>query len=178
MGFYGEIINTGDSPFTFDKIYSSRYHMEQAMAEDGIYSGRFVLISYDSSYMHNNFKRAYIKEEDKNKKSAITLYRDSTCNKPILYKDFDDESENAGDSLAATLANVYYVKDDYFYTYYKCVDKNNDIAVFDYYTEMNTLYKEAFRDDKSMDASKIRLYLDKEHKETIKTYKQDAKNGV
>ena len=47
------------------------------MAEDGIYSGRFVLISYDSSYMHNNFKRAYIKEEDKNKKSAITLYRDS-----------------------------------------------------------------------------------------------------
>ena len=67
MGFYGEIINTGDSPFTFDKIYSSRYHMEQAMAEDGIYSGRFVLISYDSSYMHNNFKRAYIKEEDKSK---------------------------------------------------------------------------------------------------------------
>lgn len=178
MGFYGEIINTGDSPFTFDKIYSSRYHMEQAMAEDGIYSGRFVLISYDSSYMHNNFKRAYIKEEDKNKKSAITLYRDSTCNKPILYKDFDDESENAGDSLAATLANVYYVKDDYFYTYYKCVDKNNDVAVFDYYMEMNTLYKEAFRDDKSMDASKIRLYLDKNHEETIKTYKQDAKNGV
>ena len=58
MSFYGDIVNTGDSPFVFDKVYSSRYHMEQSMADDNVFVGRYVLINYDSSYTGNNFKRA------------------------------------------------------------------------------------------------------------------------
>ena len=179
MGFYGEIINTGESPFTFDKIYSSRYHMEQAMAEDGIYSGRFVLVSYDSSYMHNDFKRAYIKPEDEGKTSNIILYKDATCQQPVIYKDFDDEAETLGDSMASEKTDIYYVQTLYNYTYYKCVDKDsNNIALFDYYTEMNSLYHEAFRDDVNETGSQIRLFLDAEHENLIKRKSVDPENGV
>ena len=42
MGFYGNITNTSRTSFQFDKTYSSRYVMDQAVASDGVIIGRFV----------------------------------------------------------------------------------------------------------------------------------------
>lgn len=141
MGFYGEIINTGEAPFVFDRIYSSRYHMEKMMANDGIYAGRFVLVSYDTSYTHNNFKRVYIKDEDKGaNKTGIVLYKDVECKLPVKYKDFEKNIDAMGISTAAILSEIFYVTDGYFYTYYQCVGEVDGNAIFNYYQNLNTLF--------------------------------------
>ena len=44
--FYGNIKFNNQTPLIFDKIYSSRYDMEKNCSSDGIFNGRFILISY------------------------------------------------------------------------------------------------------------------------------------
>lgn len=44
--FYGNIKFNNQTPLIFDKIYSSRYQMEQNCHSDGIFNGRFILVSY------------------------------------------------------------------------------------------------------------------------------------
>lgn len=44
--FYGNIKFNNQTPLIFDKIYPSRSQMEQNCHSDGIFNGRFVLVSY------------------------------------------------------------------------------------------------------------------------------------
>lgn len=48
MGFYGNITNTTRTQFSFDAVYSSRYEMDTATADDHVYIGRYVLVEYDT----------------------------------------------------------------------------------------------------------------------------------
>lgn len=47
MGFYGNISNTNKTAFSFDRVYATRYEMDQACATDGVFIGRYVLVEYD-----------------------------------------------------------------------------------------------------------------------------------
>lgn len=49
MGFYGNINNTVKVQFSFDRIFSSRSAMVEAVnnGTDAVFAGRFVLVSYD-----------------------------------------------------------------------------------------------------------------------------------
>lgn len=47
MGFYGNITNTSNTTFQFDKIYPNRVSMEANTKYDSIFTGRYVLIEYD-----------------------------------------------------------------------------------------------------------------------------------
>lgn len=47
MGFYGNITNTNKTQFTFDRSYPNRAIMEERIAVDSIYLGRYVLVEYD-----------------------------------------------------------------------------------------------------------------------------------
>lgn len=51
---YGTVKKVNSTSFTFDKIYSSRAEMELAMTNDGIYHGRYVLVSYGDKFGTNN----------------------------------------------------------------------------------------------------------------------------
>lgn len=51
---YGTVKKIGSSQFTFDKIYTSRKAMEMAMTTDGIYHGRYVLVSYGNEQLTNS----------------------------------------------------------------------------------------------------------------------------
>ncbi len=82
MSFYGNITNTARSPFTFDRIYSSRYAMEQAMTSDGVYAGRYVLVEYDKDFSNIEFHRAY-RDVSELKEETHTLHKDSACTIPI-----------------------------------------------------------------------------------------------
>lgn len=62
MGFYGNIKSTSRTQFSFDKTYSSRAEMENSMATDGIYAGRFVLIEYDKSTDVSSFPQGFLKD--------------------------------------------------------------------------------------------------------------------
>ena len=54
MGFYGNISNTTKVQFSFDRIFSSRKAMDEEAqtGSDGVFAGRFVLVSYDKE-VHN-----------------------------------------------------------------------------------------------------------------------------
>lgn len=51
---YGTVKKVGSSQFMFDKVYDSRTAMELAMTNDGIYHGRYVLVSYGDKFGTNN----------------------------------------------------------------------------------------------------------------------------
>lgn len=62
MGFYGNINNTVKVQFNFDRIFSSRSAMVEAVENgtDAVFAGRFVLVSYDKEVY--NFQAYYLKE--------------------------------------------------------------------------------------------------------------------
>lgn len=64
MGFYGNITNTSKTQFQFDRTYPNRATMEANLTTDGIYTGRYVLIEYDTdlSKTLDTFMRVYMKE--------------------------------------------------------------------------------------------------------------------
>lgn len=45
-GFYGRVTNGLPAPITLDKIYSNRVNMRDNANTDGIWPGRYVLVSY------------------------------------------------------------------------------------------------------------------------------------
>jgi len=49
MGFYGNISGSNKSAFTFDRVYTSRRAMDEALTAgtDNVFLGRFVLVEYD-----------------------------------------------------------------------------------------------------------------------------------
>ncbi len=51
---YGTVKKIGSSQFTFDKIYSNRVEMETNIANDKIYHGRYVFISYGDNLSTNS----------------------------------------------------------------------------------------------------------------------------
>ena len=46
MGFYGNITNTSNTTFSFDRIYPNRLAMDANANNDGIFIGRYVLVEY------------------------------------------------------------------------------------------------------------------------------------
>lgn len=60
MGFYGNITNTSNTTFSFDRIYPNRLSMEANANNDGIFIGRYVLIEYDQDAAYPNI---YMKKE-------------------------------------------------------------------------------------------------------------------
>lgn len=84
MGFYGNATNTSRIHFQFDKIYPNRYSMDSNMVNDGIYPGRFILISYDyEGNLAGNFKLGF----NDNPTDKI-FYADYEKTKPYYYGTF------------------------------------------------------------------------------------------
>lgn len=59
MGFYGNITNTSKIQFVFDKTYQNRKQMEENMATDNVYIGRYVLVDYDLNFPGKAYNRLY-----------------------------------------------------------------------------------------------------------------------
>lgn len=49
MGFYGNITNTSNTTFSFDRIYPNRLVMDANANNDGIFIGRYVLVEYQNT---------------------------------------------------------------------------------------------------------------------------------
>ena len=59
MGFYGNITNIARTSFQFDRIYSSRFLMDQSANSDGVYAGRYVLVNYEDSAGYDYYVPGY-----------------------------------------------------------------------------------------------------------------------
>lgn len=66
MSLYGLERRTNFSPFQFDKIYKSRMQMDQQKTTDGIYIGRYILISYGEEKFKREENNNQSTENDNN----------------------------------------------------------------------------------------------------------------
>lgn len=72
--FYGNIKFNNQTPLIFDKIYTSRFEMEEKCHSDGIFNGRFILISYGEVQYTPFHKIGCISREEFNVRAGKNLY--------------------------------------------------------------------------------------------------------
>lgn len=146
MGFYGNTTDTSKTHFQFDKIFSSRTEMEQACAngQDGVYTGRFVLIEYgQEAFPSGRMIFGYVKPEEEN-----IIYIDSLCTKPYIYteyeivtnkqqKDWASYFELVNDNFYIKLKNIEQY--DPTKTYYTHTIRNNDNSLRSDTVNINTI---------------------------------------
>lgn len=115
MGFYGNITNTTQTNFVFDKIYTNRYSMEQKLAQgqdDGVFIGRYVLIEYGEVDQNNSFIRAY--------KIGQKFYLTEQENSNTELK-YTDMLSQVGNNYVTKGMSIYTVDNNTnTYTYYQC----------------------------------------------------------
>lgn len=94
MGFYGNITNTSKIQFVFDKTYQNRKQMEENMATDNVYIGRYVLVDYDLNFPGKDYARLYLKD---NKFYFSPEFEESTralsSNKPYYIEETNEDDE-------------------------------------------------------------------------------------
>lgn len=57
--FYGNIAHSNKTAIQFDKIYESRYQMDNEAASDGVFVGRYVLVEYDEPGISGYYWSSY-----------------------------------------------------------------------------------------------------------------------
>ena len=142
MGFYGNIMNTTKSQFSFDKIYQNRTVMENSLIDefgnaisDGVFIGRFVLVDYDKE--DELIRQVYDRGDDENG----FLYSDPSCRNAIRFNSQGIQIEN-NLITGVNIGDVCYVVKNKNRVYYECVDSKPDYeedveyAVFAVVTEI------------------------------------------
>ena len=105
--FYGNIKFNNQTPLIFDKIYSSRKQMEDSCHSDGIFNGRFVLISYGDIQYTPYHKISYIGEEEfNNSVAAGTVYY-------IVTSDLQQYPEGFKPTNIYSEYNSYFIRREY-----------------------------------------------------------------
>ncbi len=118
MGFYGNITNTTQTNFVFDKIYTNRHAMEQKLAQgqdDGVFIGRYVLIEYGEVDRNNSFIRAYKLGE----KFYITEQEN-----PNTELKYTDKLSEVGNNYVTKGISIYILNNN-TYIYYQCAGPNS-----------------------------------------------------
>lgn len=114
MGFYGNITNTSKTNFVFDKIYTNRKAMDENIAKDGIFIGRYVLVEY-GQITNDSFIRVY---QNDNKFYTSNKYE---INTQILYT---SNKAQVKDRYITNGIVIYTItknnKNEDVYTYYEC----------------------------------------------------------
>lgn len=125
---YGNVTNTTQTAFQFDKIYTTRYAMDRNISKDGIAPGRFVLVSYgydknlnagvDDGYpitTEDDYLCCYHNYYDQTtaRKTAADgeMYIDPGCTTPYRYTTFTEVRNPSESSIGA-----YYIqRNDMFF---------------------------------------------------------------
>ena len=137
MAFYGNITNTSQTTFQFDRIYSNRLEMDVACANDSIFVGRYVLVEYDKE---TAFPVAYEKNglfySSKSETSAIAEINFLTGERPApsfpyetkngIYKNEIIQVQETKIDSKTKIETVIGI------TFYKCIGGNsNGKAIFE-----------------------------------------------
>ena len=143
MGFYGNITNTSNTTFSFDKIYSNRREMDANVNNDGIFIGRYVLVEYDKDAAYPVIYT-----------NGTEFFSDNTLEKRINYSGEKQKPEHESTIEAFYKNDIGQVQipsqqDEfgnelkYQVTFYRCIggDENQN-ALFEEITttSSNTLY--------------------------------------
>ena len=128
MGFYGHISNIQKTSMTFDRIYSNRTAMDKAVAGDGVYAGRYVLVEYG---YNGGYKRLYKLTVDGTDRFYAS--RTLTENTRVEFSSVPTDDENS----VVQNEIVFILNKDLEQEFYICVgaDENNKYAVFELLAE-------------------------------------------
>lgn len=151
MGFYGNITNTSNTTFQFDRIYPNRLAMDANANNDGIFIGRYVLVEYDNKATISNIfvdidNPVKIIDEEKYY-YAYTTDNFNDINTRIQYKPNNrGENKNVDTYFLGEFGQVQKIEgnqlqQEYYTEFYQCVDsivsENNSTisyALFKYVT--------------------------------------------
>ena len=106
--FYGNIKFNNQTPLIFDKIYTSRFEMEEKCHSDGIFNGRFILISYGEVQYTPFHKIGCISREEFNTRAGKNLYITATGD------EMTEEVNGTGFKLIPNNDQYYYTDWEYF----------------------------------------------------------------
>ena len=139
MSLYGNIANTTNIAFQFDKIYPNRYTMEAMIREDNIFAGRFVLVEYDETgnFSSMNILTGYLNTNDPDDHS---IYIDADCTKPYLWVSFTPVSE----VVSSNWNKYFYAHEVEGHTYYFKIPSQDylDLQENNYYTVIGNISDE------------------------------------
>lgn len=131
MGFYGNITNTSNTTFQFDRIYPNRLSMDANANNDGIFIGRYVLVEYDQDAEYPIIYTDGIKFYSSPNKEDITQIKFETSDGFFtneIGQVQDIETDNNGN-----LIKVNSIK------FYQCIGgDSNGYAIFELFTSVNT----------------------------------------
>lgn len=126
MAFYGNITNTSQTTFQFDRIYSNRLEMEVNCPNDGIFVGRYVLVEYDDEAAFPIVYKINNKFYTTPKEDANTQIKYGGTTRPASESIYSSLNEIYLNEIVQTqLANETI-------QFYKCTGENNGIAVFEH----------------------------------------------
>lgn len=123
MGFYGNIKDIEkNKSFVFDKIYANRKQMDENASKDGIYTGRYILIEYDTNASSLDSKKAYQNNNIPNFDGHKVLFYGADLSKTtiIKYNNYNAIIDDNNLLLATTNGTIAYVEDK-ANIYYTCV---------------------------------------------------------
>lgn len=143
MGFYGNITNTSNTTFQFDRVYPNRLAMDANANNDGIFIGRYVLVEYDNKATISNIfvdTQHPAKTVDGEKYYyAYTTDNFTDINTRIQYKPNNrGENKNINVYFLGEFGQVQKVEgnqlqQEYYTEFYQCVDSiinENDSTIF------------------------------------------------
>ena len=142
MGFYGNITNTSNTTFSFDRIYPNRLSMDANANNDGIFIGRYVLVEYQENaaypvvYIKNNKFYSSPNYEDASRikfLSGTRVENPDTNNDGYLDGIYEDEFVQHYVNLNQINGNITFDKIDF----YKCTGGTGGYATFEKATPQN-----------------------------------------
>ena len=142
MGFYGNITNTSNTTFSFDKIYPNRLSMDANANNDGIFIGRYVLVEYQENaaypvvYIKNNKFYSSPNYEDASRikfLSGTRVENPDTNNDGYLDGIYEGEFVQHYVNLNQVNGNITFDKIDF----YKCTGGTGGYATFEKATPQN-----------------------------------------
>lgn len=142
MGFYGNITNTSNTTFSFDRIYPNRLSMDANANNDGIFIGRYVLVEYQENaaypvvYIKNNKFYSSPNYEDASRIKFLTGTRvenPDTNNDGYLDGIYEGEFVQHYVNLNQVNGNITFDKIDF----YKCTGGTGGYATFEKATPQN-----------------------------------------
>lgn len=137
MGFYGNITNTSNTTFQFDRIYSNRLTMDANTNNDGIFIGRYVLVEYDKNadypIIYTKDEKFYSSNPNDNNATQIQYLGEKTeptqkSTSSEFYKD------DIGQVQKVSFKDEFGNEIKYQVTFYKCIGGEGRLAQFELIT--------------------------------------------
>ena len=153
MGFYGNITNTSNTTFSFDRIYPNRLAMDANVNNDGIFIGRYVLVEYQekaaypvayhATLVDGSNTQYYFYSSTNGEEISKIKYLGPAPNEPEHLPSVDDVNAVYQDGFYENEILQYYIylseKKDWIFSeeFYICVGEIGGYAIFEKTTTPN-----------------------------------------